>query len=72
MSEITTPTHDTSVDDEVLTMEETCRFLKISRVTMYRLLKDDSTLQMHGRKVGRRWRFTKRGILEWLESDSDG
>ena len=53
---------------EVLTMEEACQLLKVSRVTMHRLLKTDTALLSHGRKVGNRWRFTKRGLLEWIES----
>ena len=67
MSEIPTPTHDTYASDEVFTMEEACRFLKVSRVTMHRLLKVDEALLSHGRKLGGRWRFTKRGLLNYID-----
>ena len=53
---------------EVLTLEEACQLLKVSRVTMHRLLKADKALRSHGRKVGNRWRFTRRGLLDWIES----
>lgn len=56
--------------DEVLSINEACRFLKISRATMYRMINSG---EIKGRKVGAgeqgqgRWRFTKRYLLEWVE-----
>jgi excisionase family DNA binding protein len=64
MTQTATQTHETS---EVLTLTEACQFLKISRQTFYRLLKDEG-LRDHGRKMRGQWRFTRRGLLDWIEN----
>ena len=64
MAETATAPPDT---DEVMTLTEASHFLKVSRVTFYRLMKEEG-LNEQGRKVGNRWRFTKRSLLNWIDS----
>ncbi len=50
--------------DEVMTIEELADYLKISKSTLYKLVQDGG---MPGQKVGKRWRFHKDSIDEWLK-----
>ena len=50
---------------QLLTTKETCDFLKISRLTLYRMLK---AKKIAGCKVGRSWRFEKSVLEQWIES----
>ncbi len=52
------------VDDDILNMKEALDYLKISRNTMYKLLKEGS---IPAKQVGTRWRFSRRQLLEWIE-----
>lgn len=45
---------DTLPPENLLTLKETARLLRVSRSTMMRLL---SRGELHGYKVGRTWRF---------------
>jgi excisionase family DNA binding protein len=52
-----------SEPDSILTVAEVSEYLKLSESTIYRLAK------RHGlpcRKVGGAWRFSRKGIDEWL------
>ena len=51
--------------EQLLTTKETCAFLKISRLTLYRMLK---AKKIAGCKVGRSWRFEKSVLEQWIES----
>lgn len=48
---------------EVMSIEELAEYLKISRSTLYKLAQDS---EIPAQKVGKRWRFHKDAIDEWL------
>lgn len=52
-----------AVSDEILTLEEAARYLKIGPTTMYQLARQGV---LPGRKVGREWRFVKSELRQWL------
>ena len=49
--------------DPVMTIPELATFLKLAPSTVYRL---SSEGKIPGRKVGGRWRFSRKAIEEWL------
>ena len=49
--------------DAVMTVPEVSEYLKLAESTVYRLAKDN---KLPGRKVGGMWRFSRRGLDEWL------
>ena len=51
-------------DDEILTLEEASRFLKLSKSTLYSLVQQKKIPAL---KLGRSWRFVKAYLLKWLE-----
>jgi len=53
---------------EILTIEELAEYLKISRSTLYKLAQDGS---LPGAKIGKRWRFHKDAIDNWLGQHPD-
>lgn len=53
-------------DEKVLTTEQTCHFLNISRQTLYKLVKSK---KIHGKRVGENYRFLKSELLYYLKSD---
>lgn len=46
---------------DVLTIKELSTYLKISKSTLYKLLREG---KIHSQKIGRHWRFRKRAIVE--------
>lgn len=50
--------------DEILTLEEASRFLKLSRSTVYNLAQ---RRKIPAQKVGKSWRFVKSYLIKWLE-----
>ncbi|MFM8551720.1 MAG: helix-turn-helix domain-containing protein [Nitrospiraceae bacterium] len=52
-----------SVANELLTAEETCRYLKITPRTLYRYIQDRS---MPAFKLGKEWRFVRTDLEQWL------
>ncbi|MEI8176466.1 MAG: helix-turn-helix domain-containing protein [Candidatus Omnitrophota bacterium] len=52
------------MNDEILTLEEASRFLKLSKSTVYNLAQRK---KIPAQKIGRSWRFVKAGLLKWLE-----
>jgi len=52
---------------ELMTVEEVARYLRVTKKTIYRLLKRGS---IPASKVGRQWRFDKTAIDEWLHQNS--
>jgi len=50
--------------DDIMTIEALAEYLKISRSTLYKLVQDG---RLPGQKVGKRWRFHKEAIDEWLK-----
>jgi len=51
-------------NDEILTLEEASRFLKLSRSTVYSLAQKR---KIPAQKVGKSWRFVKSYLIKWLE-----
>ena len=52
------PTKESS---QIMTVEEVAEFLKLSKITIYKLVKKG---QLPGFRVGNSWRFRKDKILE--------
>ena len=50
--------------EKLLDFKQIKKYLKVSRATMYRLVKDK---KIPGFKVGGQWRFRKDRIEKWLE-----
>ncbi len=50
--------------DDIMTMDELAEYLKISKSTLYKQLQNG---KLPGQKVGKRWRFHKEAIDEWLK-----
>lgn len=53
------------MEKEVMTMEEASEFLRISRETLRKMIREG---KIPARKAGREWRFSRQAILKWLES----
>lgn len=49
--------------DEVMSIGELAEYLKISRSTLYKLVQEG---RLPGQKLGKRWRFHKKAIDDWL------
>ncbi|HRQ41824.1 MAG TPA: helix-turn-helix domain-containing protein [Chloroflexota bacterium] len=49
--------------DAIMTVREVCDYLKLSESTIYRLVQEG---KLPGRKVGGAWRFSRKGLDEWL------
>ncbi|MCO6436681.1 MAG: helix-turn-helix domain-containing protein [Phycisphaerae bacterium] len=54
---------------DILTIEQLAEYLKISRSTLYKLVGDG---KLPGQKVGKRWRFHKAAIDQWLGERANG
>lgn len=50
--------------DDIMTIEALAAYLKISRSTLYKLVQSG---RLPGQKVGKRWRFHKEAIDEWVK-----
>jgi len=48
---------------EVMSIDDLAQYLKISRSTLYKIAQEGG---LPGQKVGRRWRFHKSAIDDWL------
>ena len=48
---------------ELMTAEETCRYLKITQRTLYRYLQNR---QIPGFKLGKEWRFVRSDLEQWI------
>ncbi len=51
--------------DKVLTIDDLSAYLKISKSTLYKLVREG---KIPCQKVGRHWRFLKAAIDRWLEN----
>ncbi len=50
--------------DNIMTIDALAEYLKISRSTLYKLVQNG---KLPGQKVGKRWRFHREAIDEWLK-----
>lgn len=57
------------MDDEILTISEVAKLLKINEKTAYRLV---SQSEIPGFKVGGSWRFRADELRRWMEIQSTG
>jgi len=57
------------VSGDVLTIDELSVYLKISKSTLYKLVREG---KVPCQKVGRHWRFHKDAIDAWLKQDVQG
>ena len=48
---------------ELMTAEETCRYLKITSRTLYRYLRNH---QIPAFKLGKEWRFVRSDLERWI------
>ena len=53
-------------DSQILTVEEVAEFLKLSKITIYKLVKKGV---LPGFRVGNSWRFRKDKIIDIISSD---
>jgi excisionase family DNA binding protein len=49
---------------DVLTIDELAAYLKISKSTLYKLVREG---KIPSQKIGKHWRFRKSAIDQWLE-----
>jgi len=52
-------------DDEIMTLEEVARYLKVKPQTVYKWAQEE---QIPGTKLGKEWRFRKSILDEWIDS----
>ncbi len=52
-------------DDEIMTLEEVARYLKLKPQTVYKWAQED---QIPGAKLGKEWRFRKSILDEWIDT----
>lgn len=57
------------MDDEILTLTEVAKILRLGSKTVVRLSKER---KIPAEKVGRYWRYRKSEILKFLQEKSDG
>lgn len=50
---------------DVMTIEQLCSYLQLSRSTLYKLAQEG---KVPGQKVGKHWRFSKDAIDRWLQT----
>lgn len=55
--------------EDIMTIEALAAYLQISKSTLYKLVQDG---RLPGQKVGKRWRFHKEAIDQWLKQHPDG
>lgn len=53
--------------DPLMTIDELAKYMRVSRFTIYRLVKDNF---IPGTKIGRQWRFQKEEIDRWVKDQS--
>lgn len=54
---------------ELMTAEETCRYLKITQRTLYRYLQNH---QIPAFKLGKEWRFVRSDLEQWIRDRTRG
>jgi excisionase family DNA binding protein len=54
---------------ELMTVEETCRYLKVTPRTLYRYLRGH---QIPAFKLGKEWRFVRSDLEQWIRNRTQG
>lgn len=57
------------MDDQILTLEEVSRYLKLHKATVYKMAQAGKIPAL---KVGKVWRFKRAKLEAWLERQEDG
>ncbi len=52
------------MDDEILTLKDVAAYLKLSELSLYRLLRQR---KIPAFKVGQQWRFQKSALDDWIQ-----
>lgn len=52
------------MDDEILTLKDVATYLKLSELSLYRLLRER---KIPAFKVGQQWRFQKSALDDWIQ-----
>ncbi len=60
-------TKNSSTNHDILTTEEACKLLKISRPTLYKLIEKK---QISGSKIGKEYRFSREELMSYLSRPS--
>jgi excisionase family DNA binding protein len=55
--------------DQILTVKELAKYLKLTEVTIYKYVKEGN---IPAHRLGSRWRFDKDKIDEWLRRKEEG
>lgn len=53
---------------DILTLDELSSYLRVSKSTLYKLAREG---RIPSHKIGRHWRFRKKTIDKWLDSNRD-
>ncbi len=56
------------VKNELLTVAETCRYLKITPRTLYRYIRNH---RLPAFKLGKEWRFVRTDLEQWIRQRAD-
>jgi excisionase family DNA binding protein len=56
-----------STDNEILTVMDVAKFLRVPKSTVYKLARVG---ELPASKIGKHWRFLRRDIHEWMHSRS--
>lgn len=59
-------TTSSAPESDILSLPEACKFLRVHRNTLYKLIRDGE-LPAFRLMQGGRWRFRKRDLEQWLE-----
>jgi excisionase family DNA binding protein len=57
-------TMDSPLPDSLLTTEQACAFLKVSKAALYNYVKSK---EIPAFKFGRRWKFQRAALESWIE-----
>ena len=52
------------MDNDIMTLKEVAEFLKLSELSLYRLLRER---KIPAFKIGQQWRFKKSALDKWIE-----
>lgn len=55
-------------EKDILTTEEAANYLQVQPITIREWAREGN---IPAKKIGRQWRFSKRVLLEWIESEDD-
>ena len=53
------------MNSDILNLEQTVEFLRVSEKTLIKLLREEN---IPARKIGREWRFSKEALINWIAS----